>query len=262
MKLIYIDEAGNTGTKADPDQPIHLLSAVMVDEAQVRPLEEAAAALAAKWFGPIVALQTEFEFHGSHIHRGAGPFKGLSVDQRIALVGEVLSLVPAYGATIGYAAVDKLTCVSSRHPHQLAFLFLAERIEDCLRSDSSFGLLIADENRDIEQKLIDDLDLYKRHDTSFGWRPTKLSHIVDSIHFVRSKNNWLIQLADVVAFMLLRGIKAERKISAAWLRDYVVGVPFEHWLETTVAVTRSERMDYAFRRWLAGFTRFSKMFPT
>ena len=39
MKLIYLDEAGNTGSKADPDQPIHMIGSLIVDEAHVRPIE-------------------------------------------------------------------------------------------------------------------------------------------------------------------------------------------------------------------------------
>ncbi|MCJ2074485.1 DUF3800 domain-containing protein [Methylobacterium sp. E-016] len=70
--------------------------------------------------------------------------------------------------------------------------------------EPSLGLLVADENKEIEQRLIDDLELYKRGGTSIGWRPTYIGSIVDSIHFVQSANNRLIQCVDLVAYFTLK----------------------------------------------------------
>jgi hypothetical protein len=37
VKLIYVDESGNTGSKRDPNQPIHMNGAVIVDERTFAP---------------------------------------------------------------------------------------------------------------------------------------------------------------------------------------------------------------------------------
>lgn len=229
MHLFYIDESGNTGNNAaDQTQPHHLLAALAVDAVRVRTIEADVKALGFKHFGK-AASNTDFEFHGYDIHSGRGAyFKHMKVAQRIQIMDELLELVVQHNIPIFYAEIDKQKAPKKYHPHQLAFLFLVERIEDYLRgleTSSAFsgdslgiealGLLVADENEDIEQRLIDDLDYFKTVDTGFGWRPTQAKHIIDSIHFVRSNNNELIQLADVVTYIISRGRKVHRDILAA-----------------------------------------------
>lgn len=205
MKLFYIDESGNTGTRSDDImQPYHLIAALAVDDVNVRAIENDVRTLGLKHFGE-VSRNTDFEFHGYEIHKGKGRyFSKLKVEQRIEVMDDLLSVIKSYGLQIIYTVINKQATKAKLHPHQLAFLFLIERIEDYLIKENSLGLLVADENRDIEQRLIDDLERFKTIDTGFGYRPTKIDHIIDSLHFVKSHNNHLIQLADIVAYILLR----------------------------------------------------------
>ena len=75
MKLIYIDEAGNTGAKADPDQPIHMIGALIVDQNQIRKIEIKLRILAEICADLINAsghfvLVDQIEFHGSELYGG------------------------------------------------------------------------------------------------------------------------------------------------------------------------------------------------
>lgn len=257
MKLIYMDEAGNTGTRLDPDQPIHLLSAVIVDETQVRQIEIDMRAIAERYFGETAGRSLP-EFHGYEICKGRGVFKKMTVDTRIALMGELVGVITAHNLAIGYTGIDKLRYRVSAHPHQLAFLFLVERIEDLLRNANVLGLIISDENHDMEQTLIDDIDQYKRKDTGWGYRPTPINCIIDTIHFVRSKNNWLIQLADVVAYLVLRGIRTYRHITK--LPDYHGSrLPLREWVDRNAS--SSQKLDIDFLLRLQPLLKFAKMFP-
>lgn len=217
MKLIYIDESGNTGTRIDDTgQPYHLLIALVVDDFNVRAIENEIRLLGLKHFGSL-SQNTDFEFHGYEIHKGKGRyFSKIKIEKRIEIIEDLLSIVKNYKLQIVYTLINKLTAKSKLHPHQLGFLFLIERIEDYLVRENSLGLLIADENRDIEQRLIDDLERFKTVDTGFGYRPTKALHIIDSLHFVKSNNNHLIQLADVVAYIFLRGERTHEELSKAY----------------------------------------------
>lgn len=217
MKLIYIDESGNTGTRSDDSlQPFHLIAALAVDDFKVRNIEADLRTLGLKHFGD-VSRNKDFEFHGYEIHKGKGRyFSKLNVEQRIALMDDLLNVLKSYNIQIIYSMIDKMANKSKLHPHQLAFLFLIERVEDYLARENSLGLLIADENRDIEQRLIDDLERFKTFDTGFGDRPTRVAHVIDSLHFVKSHNNNLIQLADIVAYVLLRGKKVQAELTEKW----------------------------------------------
>jgi hypothetical protein len=217
MKLIYIDESGNTGTRSDDIlQPYHLIAAMVVDDSVVRAIENDIRMLGLKHFGE-VSRNTNFEFHGYEIHKGKGRyFSKLKIEQRIEIMDDLLEIIKNYNLKIIYTLINKLANTAKLHPHQLAFLFLIELIEDYLIKEESLGLLIADENRDIEQRLIDDLERFKTVDTGFGYRSTKVDHIVDSLHFVKSHNNHLIQLADIVAYVLLRGKKVKKDLNRAY----------------------------------------------
>ena len=217
MKLIYIDESGNTGIRSDDiTQPYHLIAALVVNDIDVRKVENDVRLLGFKHFGE-ESQNVDFEFHGYEIHKGKGHyFSKLKIQQRIEVMSDLLGVIKDHSLQIIYTVINKLASKAKLHPHQLAFLFLIERIEDYLISQDSLGLLIADENRDIEQRLIDDLERFKTIDTGFGYRPTKVDHIIDSIHFVKSHNNHLIQLADIAAYVLLRAKRVTEELVRAY----------------------------------------------
>jgi hypothetical protein len=172
MKFIYLDEAGNTGRKLDPDQPHHLIAAVLVDAVQVPEVERIMRGLAARHCGHD-GLVGEIEFHGYEIRAGRGAFKGMAVERRIEVMRDIVDVIQAQKLAVGYVSIDKHKTWSSKHPHEFAFMFLVERIQDVLKAENRLGLIIADEHKDVEQKLIEDLDKYKQFDTNWGYRPTK-----------------------------------------------------------------------------------------
>lgn len=221
MKLIYIDESGNTGTNLyDPQQRYHLLAALFLNDISVRAVENEIKTLGLKHFGA-ESLNTDFEFHGYEIHKGKGRyFSKVKLAKRLEIMDDLLDVITKNKIKIACVVIDKIDSKErlnlTLHPHQLAFIFLTEMIEAHLKNENELGLLIADENRDIEQRLIDDLEQFKTAlvptiSTDFAPIPAKIEHIVDSIHFVKSHNNPLIQLADITAFTILRTIKTKKE---------------------------------------------------
>jgi hypothetical protein len=259
MKFIYLDEAGNTGRKVDTNQPYHMLAAVIVDAEKVRSVESDMRALAGKYFdinGKIGAI----EFHGYEISSGKGPFKGMKPEVRIEIMKEAIATIKNNELLLGHIVIDKARNSSSKHPHELAFLFMVERVQDYLEVSNCLGLLIADENDDVEQRLIENLDNYKITNTSWGYRPTKINNIIDSVHFVASKNNWLIQLADIVAYVLLRGMRTR----SALIQQYIASKPpdlgFSSWIEQKASV--SQKIDLELYNSLRALQfRFTKEYP-
>lgn len=259
MKLIYIDEAGNTGDKADPDQPIHMLGALMVSEDQVRPAETAIRSVAMKYLGPAV-IDPGVELHGHHIRGGKGAFKQMDVKTRLDLTKELLGIPGQHGIEFGYTAIDKakLRRLTPKHPHELAFMFLVERVQDILQNDEQLGLLIADEQEEMEDRLIANLNIYKNHRTNWGYRPTAINNIVDSIHFVKSRNNWLIQLADVVTFVALRGLRTNNTLFEKWQSSSSRPNNYKGWLDQVATI--SQKTDLDLLRCLP-IQRFTKTYP-
>ena len=99
------------------------------------------------------------------------------------------------------------------HPHQLAFVYLVEQVERFLRAAGDYGLLVSDEEKEIEQQVIEDLFRYKQAGTSFGYKPIDLTRIVDNVHWVKSHHSRLLQLCDCCVYLCQRFARERAKES-------------------------------------------------
>ena len=244
MYLIYLDESGNTGARKDPDQPVHLIAGLIVHESRIRTIEEAVFSIIKKHYGVLI-LTPGFELHGTDLYGGNGFFKGVDPAARIACIYDIIDALKENEAKIIWSAVDKMKLYSGRHPHQMAFLFLCERVEDWLSGRTELGLLVADENKEIEQRLIDDLDRFKSGGTAMGWRPTQIGSIVDSIHFVQSVNNKLIQCADLMAYFILKHLRQDAFLLVEYLALAGSKAPWPTWREAKLSVKQRTIHDMA-----------------
>lgn len=202
MYLVYTDEAGNTGLRKDPDQPIHMIGALIVDAAQVQAINEAVMAALCD-IAPAEEVH-EWEIHGAEIFSGKGRFRNVTPDNRIALVSALLGLLAKHDVMVGYAAVDKLASKAKLHPHELAFGLLAERLQDWLDERRSLGLIIADENHEVQKFVIAAMRRYQQAGWSFGGRGAPMNSIIDTVHFIQSVDNRVLQLADLTTYFLCK----------------------------------------------------------
>ena len=212
MWLSYLDESGNTGGNLeDPDQPFHLIAAIMVPEDQVQALAAAFRRL------PVFAAEPRQirELRGADLYSGKGPWKGFSPSGRIEAYSEALALLGRHGALVAHASIDKWALRQSassepRMPHLLALRFLAEEIDSYLKQQhdplKQRTLLIADETDEHEayaQGLVAQMQV---RTPSLVGGPA-LTRIVDQVHFVQSETSPGVQLADLAAFVLTRRMR-------------------------------------------------------
>ncbi|TVR10098.1 MAG: DUF3800 domain-containing protein [Salinarimonadaceae bacterium] len=202
MYLVYTDEAGNTGLRKDPDQPIHMIGALIVEASQVQRINEDVVA-AMREVAPEQEVH-DWEIHGAEIFSGKGRFREVPPGRRIAPVKALLGLLTKHEAVVGYAAVDKFASKAKLHPHELAFGLLAERLQDWLDERQSLGLIIADENREVQKFVIAAMRRYQLAGWNFGGRGAPMSRIIDTVHFIQSVDNRVLQLADLATYFLCK----------------------------------------------------------
>ncbi len=216
MKFVYIDESGNTGWNLkDAHQPFHFLSALSVDETHIMGVQNAIKNIGSEYFSEEY-LKENFEFHGVELRKGTGYFKEISIEQRVEIAHKLMSILKEYEVDVFLIGIDKDKYYANVHPHQAAFVLLVERLNPFLIDEGQRGLLICDENHDIEQPIINDLSKFQEYSTSFGYKAVKVTEIVDSVHFVKSHNNPIIQLADIVAYFANRRKLVLRKYGESW----------------------------------------------
>ena len=220
MYLVFLDGSGNTGLNlSDPTSTLYLLMGLAADGGAIRRMEDEMSAILATHFGP-ASRAPGFECKGSDLYRGQGPCAAMSPTERVELYGEMVRLLAPHDARLIWAGIDKPRLAARyrepMHPHKLAFIFL-EQVERFLRQRRDFGLIVSDEEKEVEQQLLEDLSRYKETGTALGQMPLELRCIVDNVHWVKSHNSRMMQLCDCCAYLCQRALRDRGKTSATAL---------------------------------------------
>lgn len=217
MRLIFLDSSGNTGRDlSQAAVSVYYLMALAVPGDQARALEDQMGQVLTRAFGA-ACREPRFECKGSDLYRGEGPCSRMGPADRIALYGELLGLLHAHGVRLVWQGIDKARLAARyrepMHPHTLAFVYLVEEVERFLRRESDFGLLVSDEEKDVEEQVVANVSRYKEFGTSFGYKALDLTRIVDNVHFVKSHHSRLLQLCDCCAYLCQRQARDRGKDS-------------------------------------------------
>jgi hypothetical protein len=210
MYLFPTDESGNTGWNLDsPDQPLHFLLTIGIHEDKSRDIERELFRIALDYF-PREARNSDFEFHGGYIYRGEGYFNALAPADRLQIYNRLIQVIVDFELPVFVEGIDKRRLKASSanpaHPYNLAFLYMVERLEEFLESQQppANGLICADENRERDRSIISDFDLFKEYGTALGYKPREIKRLLDTVHFVKSQDSRLIQIADCSSYLICR----------------------------------------------------------
>lgn len=203
-ELVYLDETGSVGRGAR-SQPYLTLAAVVVDESAVQHLSERLQALAMKHLGWI---PVGFEFHAYEIWHERGHWAGKQPPERLAALEALVGLLEELKISVVHASINK-TALNARHggvydhnAYLLALQFLLEKL-DSWRTHEALRIIIADEAKEHQLRAVEMVRDMQSWAT--GTVPgRRLVSIIDSMHFVDSKDSPGVQLADAVAFVLHR----------------------------------------------------------
>lgn len=215
MLICYLDESGNTGLRLDdPDQPVHVIAAILVREDRVRIMVDRLDSLAAS--APTATPLTEYR--GQEIFSGTGPWTGLEPRQRVREYAKALSVLGEVDAAVAHASISKIQLAAkdyhlSPNPHLHALQFLTEEIQVWVAKQShplcKWVMLVADENHEQQQYSMDLIRNMQSADRYIDNRPRssiRLDNYVDSVYFAKSDQNRGIQIADLVAFIIHRSL--------------------------------------------------------
>ncbi len=237
MILFFVDDSGNTGAKLDhPIEKIHWLAAVAIDESFVRELDRAMYDCCCLHFGPQVASLPKFEVKGSDLFGGREWADPMSPTERIACYDAILGLMATHHARLfvrginkpAYALRQKGAAANSEPPYDRAFQYLIESIDRWLASLPSKprGLMVADEQQEAGRRMVHQFNQWAHRGTSGGYRAGPINQLLPALHYVRSVDSRLVQIADCVAFLRNRVAKiawnprndSDRTILDLWSR--------------------------------------------
>ena len=250
MQLFYIDESGNTGKDLSHDgEPIHWLIAVGVTAPVLQAIETDLLAIATKHFGAD-ARDPDFEFHGAEIFGGSGHARKLRPAERVRLYSEILQVIGTRGARVWVRGIHKHRHAAraaekgyaAEHPYRLGFMYLVEELDRWLSTQQPstdriaagdpalLGLLVSDEQDEVSRDLVSGFARWRQFGTDHGYLARDVRYLIDTIHYVKSQDSWLIQLADCVAYIrnryqkvgtkhgwdALKYTESDKAVSALW----------------------------------------------
>ena len=196
MYLAYVDESY--------DASEHWVAALLVEHRSVNDAHRGlrqVVATASREYG----IPEDAELHGNELFGGKGVFAGLDPRIRIGIYAKALRAITECGCSIVLRGVAvpglRARYGHDAEPQRWVVEHLLERVDEfCAPEDHA--LIVADEH-ELSRELLADLRQFQDQATR-GYRARRIVNVVDTIHFVSSRTNHLVQAADLVVFLKRR----------------------------------------------------------
>ena len=199
MHLLYADESGSS---KDPNQNYLVLAGVSVFERQSYWISNELDEIAAR-FDP--ANPDEVELHGNPMLNGKGIWRRYPKDKRFKAIEDILQvLADSHISNRIFASVIKKSSISPADPVETAFEQLSNRFDLYLmrlhrNKDTQRGIIIFDKST-YESSLQALATNFRTIGHSWG----VLRNLGEVPLFLDSKASRLIQLADIIAYVIFR----------------------------------------------------------
>lgn len=202
--ISYLDEAGLSN-----DETHLVVAGILVKDDQIKPCEHELESILKKHIPE--DDQDGFEFHAHHLFTGSRYFSNKSAwpwAKRQSIIKEVLDILINHSLPISFGAINKARLKQKYrepfNPHDLAFMFFAERMNRLVANrKNDICLLIADETT--RKKIIkSSLREYRKMKIPLGDLDERLDNIADTILFADSRDSWGLQVADFCNYFIKR----------------------------------------------------------
>lgn len=198
--LAYLDES------FDANQ--YFLGGLFVTPDQARTVADALESYAKTTF-PAYGIPFRTEFHGHELFHGTGDWKPLrSMPRaRVGIYQDVLDILEAEGVRVRVQRISgsglAATYATPYPMETVAWWFMLQIVQDEAVTRSALALITADELASAQARR-ESLQQYRQYGTPGSWRVTRLTQVLDTIHFVPSHHSRLIQAVDMVTFIARR----------------------------------------------------------
>ncbi|MEK7607738.1 MAG: DUF3800 domain-containing protein [Patescibacteria group bacterium] len=226
MKIIYIDESGDTTPISQDGSEFFVLTACIIDESDRQKIEENLRKIKWKFYG-----DKDVEFKSNYIRYAnpdipdkESPLKLHDRAQYNLLEETLADLMKKIPVVLVSSVIDKSFFwkkYPAQNPYDTAYMFLLERIQKHLMdTNNSLGIVIIDprEGR-VEKKFIGDNLERLHHGMRFGktgiWYQ-QTPNIVERLLYSDSQNTIGIQLADLYCYAIYHIFEYKKLPNEYW----------------------------------------------
>lgn len=168
------------------------------------------------------------ELHGHEVFHGEKIWRGVHPRQRIGVYNDAFQAIadhPDVGILLRGVDSKRLRerYTSPYPPHQVVLMHTLEQIDATAKAAGDLALIIADE---VDGQSDHRRQLWEwQHYATEGYLARQIAYVIDTMHFVPSCDNRLVQAADLIAFLHRRrkthietDARAKRANDALWAR--------------------------------------------
>jgi hypothetical protein len=202
LSLAYVDEAYT--------QALYFVGAVVVHGGCALDLQQELDDVVAQAARRYDGIKASAELHGYDLFHGCGEWAVLRQQPRarIGVYQRALSAIGTHDVSIFLCGVHRKR-LSERYrsplaPHDVTLQHLLERLDGHGKRTGGPVLVIADEISEHERHRTN-LQRFRLEGTP-GFLSTKLSHILDTVHFAPSRHSRFLQAVDLITFMHQRRV--------------------------------------------------------
>lgn len=208
--FFFLDETGNHGLSfVDPHFPYFLLCGCLFSEEEKEKMENSMNAIKKKFFG-----NTDVIFHSRDIRKCEKEFQILfNPSLKKDFYEDINSMIETLDFTIIAAAIEKEQYIkkygkTADNPYSISLSFLLERLIFCLDEKEAMGvnLFVESRGKKEDKELLEHFNKIKDIGT-FYVSAIRMQSKIFHCHFrVKQKNDNGIQIADLCAYPLVRGL--------------------------------------------------------
>jgi hypothetical protein len=204
VHLLYVDESGKSGPR-DFTQPWYVLGGLILPEkkwtAVERDLNEAIEAVVPS------PRPDDWELHMSLIAHRKKHFSAMSETDRFALVDAVFDVMEEHDLQLIFVAIDKelhqKKYARPKPVENVAYMLMLERFNYCVGRQGAIGLVVADEQKEVEISTRKAHSRYRRDGTGMS----QIEHVIETPFFTPSHWSRPLQMIDVATYYVARHLR-------------------------------------------------------
>ena len=227
MKLLYVDESGDTVPLSQGGKKFFVLTGTIIDEKHYRSIEEKLRAIKYKYY-----KNSDIEFKSNFIRNanpdipdGKSPLKLHDRERYNELEADMTDFLKDIEVLNISVVIDKAEywkSYPSQSPYDTAYVFLAERFNKYLTDVDGLGMVIIDPREGRVEKAftgdrLRDVHASLRHRASFFTAlSNKTDRIIERLLYSASEDTIGIQIADLYCYPVAHIYEYDKKSTDYW----------------------------------------------
>ena len=223
MKIMYIDESGDTLPAIDRGKNFFVLTGCVLDEIDLQSTEKSLRSIKSEFFqNPGIEIKSNFLRYANPALSEGSILKLRSKDRYDDLerkMSDFLKKLPAILFSVVICKKGYWEIYPSQNPYGTAYMFLLEKFQMYLERENAVGICIIDprEGR-IEKHFLgnelDDIHTQMRWESNDTW--TQCPRVVEKLLFSQSDKTVGIQIADLYCYPVFHVFEYNKKPSEYW----------------------------------------------